>query len=130
MTTLTISDQSLAGAITHQCDVHFDNKKVTIKDIISSRVQQEVEQYNKRMEGHFYGLIQPSELEQRLNSSAKRTCKEIDAEKQIYVALDAFQKNGFFVFVDDVQVDGLQQVVDIQPATSVSFVKLTPLIGG
>ena len=56
--------------------------------------------------------------------------RAIDAERQVYIALDAFQKNGFFVLVDDLQAESLEQVVRLRSGTEVSFVKLTPLVGG
>jgi len=54
----------------------------------------------------------------------------IDAEKQTYVALDAFQKNGFFMLVNDYQVGDLHEEILVDEHTKVSFVRLTPLVGG
>lgn len=76
------------------------------------------------------GLIQPTAAEKILNGFKLKKRKLIDAEKQMYIALDAFQKNGFFVLVDDLQADTLEQRVDIRPTNTVSFIKLTPLVGG
>ena len=45
-------------------------------------------------------------------------------------ALDAFQRNGFFVLVDDRQVEGLDEEIEIRLNTTISFVKLVPLVGG
>ena len=55
---------------------------------------------------------------------------KVDEEKQIYVALEAFQKNGFFILIDDEQVETLEQKVLVNESTAVSFIKLTPLVGG
>jgi len=44
--------------------------------------------------------------------------------------LDAFQKNSFFVLVDDYQVADLQEEMLVSKDTKVSFVQLTPLVGG
>ena len=54
----------------------------------------------------------------------------MDAEKQIYIALDAFLKNGYFILIDNFQAHELDQQVDVKPSTQLSFVKLTPLVGG
>jgi len=44
--------------------------------------------------------------------------------------VDGFGKNGFFVIIDDKQAESLEQEFVIGPATSVTFVKLIPLVGG
>lgn len=54
----------------------------------------------------------------------------IDAEKQVYVALDAFTKNGYFLLIDTIQSESLEQEVFLKSTTSISFIKLTPLVGG
>ena len=59
----------------------------------------------------------------------KKTQK-IDPEKQLYVALQGFQKNGFFILVDDEQVETLEQKFLVDESTLVTFIKLTPLVGG
>ena len=56
--------------------------------------------------------------------------KKVDAEKQYLVALDAFQKNGFFILIDNIQSESLEQMVVINKNTNISFLKLTPLVGG
>ena len=49
---------------------------------------------------------------------------------QTYVAMEAFKNNGFFILIDDEQVDDLTQKFLVDESTTVSFVKLTPLVGG
>ena len=76
------------------------------------------------------GLIQPARAERVLNGYKMKKGDLIDAEKQTYVALDAFQKNGFFILVDDQQVENLKEEILINDDTKISFVRLTPLVGG
>ncbi len=45
-------------------------------------------------------------------------------------ALEAFDRNGFFVLVGDKQAGSLDQEFEVKVATEVSFVKLVPLVGG
>ena len=78
----------------------------------------------------FQGLAQPTELEQVLNGYRLRPQQLIDAEQQVYRALEAFQKNGFFVLVNDRQVESLDQEVWLGTGATASFLKLTPLVGG
>ena len=127
---ILISDELLSGTITNQFEIQIESDSITVEELISKRVMQEVEQYNKRLPEFFNGLIEPSDAEKTLNGFKLRKKQKIDAEKQMYVALNAFQKNGYFVLVDDSQVDDLNQIITLRGTSKISFVKLTPLIGG
>ena len=74
--------------------------------------------------------MKPSEAERTLNGFKLKPKQIIDVEKQIYVALDAFQKNGFFILVDNQQLEELNQIVNLNNQSIISFVELTPLVGG
>jgi hypothetical protein len=56
--------------------------------------------------------------------------RRIDPEKQFELAKRAFYTNGFLLLVDDRQVDELQEEIEIGPDTTVTFLKLVPLVGG
>jgi hypothetical protein len=53
-----------------------------------------------------------------------------DPEQAIEAALTAFQDGFYYVFINDAQVDRLDQAVDPGESTDVLFVRLTPLAGG
>jgi hypothetical protein len=127
---ISVADASFTGKVLHTIDLEFATEWVSIKDIITARVSQEVEEYNQKQGEFFRGLVIPSEAEQTLNGYKIKDKKRIDVEKQVYVALHAFQNNGFFVLIDDVQSEDLEQRVQLKPDTSINFVKLTPLVGG
>lgn len=127
---ITIKDETFAGKILHEFHVEFETEIITIRQIITERVTREVEEYNNRLPDYFNGLIQPSDAEKTLNGFKLKTKKLIDAEKQVYIALHAFQNNGFFVLVDDIQSESLDQQIELSQNTIVSFIKLTPLVGG
>jgi hypothetical protein len=128
--TVAVRDENFSGKVLQEISIGFDSDTVTIKDVIEARVKQEVENYNKKLPEYFNGLVEPNDAEKTINGYKLRGKKGIDAEKQVYVALDAFQKNAFFVLVDNQQSTSLDQEVHIKPNTSISFVKLTPLVGG
>lgn len=128
--TISVADASFTGKVLHTIDLEFATEWVSVKDIITARVSQEVEKYNQKQGEFFRGLVIPSEAEQTLNGYKIKDKKRIDAEKQVYVALHAFQNNGFFMLIDDVQSEDLEQRVQLKPDTSINFVKLTPLVGG
>jgi hypothetical protein len=128
--TITIKDETFAGKILQELNVEFETELVTIRDIIASRVIKEVEQYNNKMPVYFNGLIEPSDAEKTLNGYKLKSKALIDAEKQVYIALNAFQNNGFFVLVDNIQSENLDQEIPLQKDLKISFIKLTPLVGG
>ncbi|MEH0156694.1 hypothetical protein V6R21_21370 [Limibacter armeniacum] len=130
MKTITIKDETATGKVLHELTLQIAKEYVTVKDIIEARVKTEVEGHNSKPE-YYKRLVLPTEVEQRLNSDrSKRIFEPVDVEKQLYVALEAFQQNGFFVLVDDVQAEDLEQEVLVTDQTVISFIKLTPLVGG
>ncbi|MEO6454897.1 MAG: hypothetical protein ABIN97_12525 [Ginsengibacter sp.] len=114
----------------NEVEVSFQNELTTVQDIINTRVYAEVEAYNNKMPEYYRGLIQPGEAETTLNGFKLKQRKKIDAEQQLFTALDAFKRNGFFVLIDNIQAESLEQMVVINPNTTISFIKLTPLVGG
>lgn len=130
MVILSIKDESLSGRVLREVSVGFNSEDVTIQEIIEARVRQEVENYNNKQPEYYNGLIEPTDAEKTINGYKLHNRKPIDAEKQVYTALDAFQKNGFFVLVDNQQYTTLNQRILLTGSTHVSFIKLTPLVGG
>jgi hypothetical protein len=127
---LTITDRTAVGKIIGEMNISLKTNRVTVKEIIEARVVAEVKSYNAKLPEYFNGLVQPTDAEKTLNGYKMKKRKKVDPEKQVYVALDAFQKNGYFVLVDNFQADSLEQEIMITPQTQISFLKLTPLVGG
>ncbi len=130
MKNIIIKDESATGKILNEIMIAVENELTTVKEIIEARVFAEVEAYNKKLPEYFNGLVQPTNAERTLNGFKLNNRRAIDGEKQTYIALDAFVKNGYFVLVDNVQVETLEQEILVGDDTSVSFVQLTPLVGG
>lgn len=129
--TITLSIQDTLGPkVSNTVDVKFQTDIVTVKEIIQARVEQEVAVYNLTQPEYFKGLVQPSDAQKTLNGFKQLVRKPIDPEKQVYIALDAFTKNAYFVLIDDKQAESLEQTVKISSDSTVKFVKLTPLVGG
>ena len=128
--TLSVKDENASGKILQEVRIAFNSETVTIEDIIEARVRQEVGNYNKKLPEYYNGLVEPTDSEKTVNGYKLRSKKPIDEEKQVYVALDAFQKNGFFVLVDSQQYTSLDEAIQLQADTQISFIKLTPLVGG
>ena len=129
MLTITIHDETFTGNSLRHLEIDLP-PTTTVQDIIAARVAAEVHAYNERPADYFQGLVQPSDTEATLNGYRLRKYRNIDPEKQVYTALDAFQKNGYFVLIDNIQAESLTQEVFVTPRTRISFLKLTPLVGG
>jgi hypothetical protein len=108
----------------------FPSTLVTVADIIEKRVVAEVEAINKKGAKEFYGLIQPTDAEQTLNGFRVREFRPLDPAKQVAIAKDAFLSNGFFMLIDNVQPGSLEQNFVLHKDSQISFIKLTPLVGG
>jgi hypothetical protein len=128
--TITLRDAALDGKILSELPVSFSAERITVADLITTRVYAEVEKYNTTLPEYFRGLVQPKDAEKVLNGYKLKKGKMVDAEKQAYLALDSFQKNAFFILINDRQAADLQEEVLLTKDTTVSFVKLTPLVGG
>ena len=129
--TLTIRDETAAGRTTGETVVEFLTETVTVRELIRGRVYQEVDDYNRRRPEAYRGLVDPTDAERAINGSVRpKAGRDIDWHAQFDRACDAFDRNGFFVLVDDRQAESLDEVLTLRPGTAVSFVKLTPLVGG
>jgi hypothetical protein len=106
------------------------DEQITVRELIRTRVYREVHEYNLAQPDYFHGLIQPSDAERSLNGFKMRTRRRIDPERQFEMAIKAFYTNGFIVLLDDKQVDELEEEIEIKPDTTVTFLKVVPLVGG
>lgn len=128
--TLKIYDETLFGAKDDAVTLDFLTETITVRELIRERVYEEVRQYNATTPEYFRGLVQPTDAETTLNGHRLRERRRVDWEKQYQLALDAFERNGFFILVNDRQVESLDETITLTLTTQVSFVKLVPLVGG
>jgi hypothetical protein len=128
--TISIKDETAARAVTHSIPVSFSSELVAVKDIIRARVYADVEAYNNKLPEYFMGLVQPKAAELTLNGYKMKQRRKVDPEIQFQTAMDAFAKNGYFVLIDNIQAESPDQMIVVTPQTDISFVKLTPLVGG
>ena len=133
---LTIRDETASGSVTNELTLDVLSERITVRELIRGRVYQEVQDYNLRQRQStgttdFRGLVTPTDAERTLNGAARlRTPREIDWKQQFDRACDAFERNGFFLLIDDRQAESLEEEVTLRHDSKVSFVKLVPLVGG
>ena len=128
---LKIVDETATGEVTAETELVLASQCVTVREIIERRVRDEVARFNgRKAETLFRGLVQPTETEAELNGYRLREPRRLDVETQCAKALKAFRSNGFFMLVNDRQVEELDEEIIVQPDTRIAFVKLLPLVGG
>jgi hypothetical protein len=132
MAALTICDQTTSGSLTGQSVLEFLADRITVRELIRSRVYQEVQDYNhaKSDGALFNGLVQPTGAEQALNGVRLKKHREIDWKQQFEKACDAFTRNGIFILLEDRQLETLDEEIELKPGMQVNFVRLVPLVGG
>ena len=106
---LQVRDETPTGQSTHELTLDFLTERITVRELIRSRVYQEVKDHNlraaqARTEANVYhGLVRPVDAEQVLNGYKVRGNRQLDWQQQFEVALAAFARNGFLILVDDRQ---------------------------
>lgn len=131
MATLTVRDESVSGEVFDDFALHFATDTITVRQLIRERVHQEVLQRSTET-GHSrrQRLVNPEPLEAALNGEPVVERQTIDWRKQVDIACEAFERNGFFILLDERQAESLDEVLTIRHDSVVNFIKLTPLVGG
>jgi hypothetical protein len=132
---LIVRDETASGEVYHELPLEFPSERITVRELIRERVYQEVQDFNRQQDQQvFCGLVQPTDTERVLNGTRPeyrlRKHRVIEWKAQFEKALDAFQRNGFLVLIDERQAERLDQEFVIGHGTQVSFVRLTLLVGG
>lgn len=131
-TTLTIRDEEMSGKTIHEFSLEFLTEQITVRELIRSRVYQEVSEYNARRNSKevFQGLVQPPDAEKTPEGFLLRKGRTVDWKAQFDRAVEAFEANQILILVNDRQVESLDDVIEVGPQTEVSFLRLTMLVGG
>ena len=124
---LTIRDESATGNVTNELTLDVLAETISVRELIRSRVYQEVQDYNLRQrtgQPEFRGLVTPSDAERTLNGVKLRKPREIDWKDQFEKARDAFEHNGFFILIDDKQAEDLEEQFTITP-TKITITRIS-----
>lgn len=129
---VTIKDQSGAGKVAASITLDGVDSRCTVRDLIRTRVREEVARHNAKAVGTdvFRGLVMPDGAEPTTAGFRMSKPRRIDWERQAGQALEAFQRNGFFVLVADRQVTDPDEVLQLTPDTDIRFIRLVQLVGG
>ncbi len=128
--TLTIRDETLSGETLREWALEVTTETITVRELIRSRVYQEVQDYNLQRGSVFQGLVQPEEAEKTRDGWKLKQPRLLDWKRQFDRAVEAFEKNEILILVNDRQAESLEEEVVIGPQTQVTFLRLTLLVGG
>ena len=129
-TTVKIRDESTTGEALAEFMLELLTERVTVRELIRSRVFQEVKDYNAKPQERFQGLVRPTDAEATLNGYRMKSPRRLDSETQFQRALKHVEDGWVVVVVDGDQVDDLDRVVTLKPDATVTFLRLLPLVGG
>jgi hypothetical protein len=127
-TTLTIHDRALDGTALGELTLEFLTERITVRELIRSRVYQEVTEYNANRVTNWAGLVQLGPSQPK--SDAAGAPRRIKWEPQFERATRAFTTGTLLILVDDRQVAGLDEQIEVRVDTSIAFLRLVPLVGG
>lgn len=138
MPTLTIRDESATGESLHEWELTDLSDRITVRELIRSRVYQEVRDRQVRrantrdepLPTSPEGRVLAARAASGLVTSKAADPAKVDWRKQVEIACRAFEAGGLIVLIDDAQVTSLETEFDVGPSTDVAFLRLTPLIGG
>lgn len=128
--TLTIRDESLNGDPLREWELELAAEKISVRELIRSRVYQEVQDYNVKHGQVYHGLVQPEDAEKTLNGWKITKPRLLDWKKQFERAVEGFESNRILILINERQAESLDEEFTIASGTSVTFLRLTPLVGG
>ena len=118
----------------------MENKhRATLRELIALVVMEEVEAFEARQaERRFMRVLSKSQIEnaaQRGKVDAAQAPAEVtdvvvDREQALSNALTAFEDGLYYVFLDEVQIETLDQPIFLTAGSQVTFLRLVPLAGG
>lgn len=105
--------------------------QVSAREIVRARVRIEVDRHNStRQPKSHLGLIDTPEEERALNAPRCERARDLDAESQIEVALDAIRRGRVIILFNGEQVSDLDAPLMVTPVSEARFLRLVPLAGG
>jgi hypothetical protein len=128
--TLTIRDEAPGSASLREWSLSVLAERLTVRELIRSRVYQEVQDFNQQPTPEYCGLVQPTDAERTLNGCRLKQRRQLDWRQPFERAVEAFEANQVLVLINDRQAQSLDEEFSIEPGTEVTFLKLTLLVGG
>jgi hypothetical protein len=131
MSLLTVLEKTVGGADRDRFQIQLPDGPTIVSDLIRQCVDFQVAASRDRPPGAQRNTcFVPNDQERALNGDKATNHAHPDVHKQYERAFRAFQTNQIMLLVDGQQLDNLDDEIMIHPASSVTFLKLVPLVGG
>ena len=110
-------------------------KELTLRQLLGAVVREEVAAHRQRQRARQLDRVLTSAQiavgaeAGKVDPAGRPNSAEVEEDAAVATAVEAFEDGLFFVFVDGRQVDGVDALVHVVPASSLLFVRLTPLAG-
>lgn len=130
MTAVLMRDEEMTGKSLCEFSIDILTETITVRELLRSRVHQQIKDHNLRRLGAFKGIIERGETEAMLNDDRLSKHKDVNWKPYFDRAVEAYQRNQILILVGDRQTESLDDQVQIQSGTEVVFMRLTPLVGG
>lgn len=135
---IQIIDEYFGKSKTPVFEINFPTETITIRDLITRRVEDEVAQVNAQkfaqkkslQERMFLAGITNRAPETLLNADKPKQHKMIDPVTAVQTALKAFEAGRYFLLINDQQIEEIDKFIELTSETEAIFLQLTPLVGG
>ena len=135
---IQIIDEQFGKTKTPIFEIDFPTERITVRDLITRRVEEEVALVNAQnfkqkktlQERMFLAGITNRAPETLLNQDTPKRRKEIDPISAVKTALKAFKAGRYFLLINDQQIEDMDKTIELTPKTEAVFLRLTPLVGG
>lgn len=121
------------------------NEKLSVADLIAHTVEEQIRDLliNRKMDaGQAERILNrqyltDTEVQQQAEKGVIRkpaakdaSLPTIDTRSEIKKALRAFEQKTYLIVADGNQLESLDEIVELTPRSRVTFVRMTPLVGG
>ena len=107
-----------------------------LRGLLEGVIKHEVEGFNTHQQAQqtlrLLTEADLSTLEQtgKATSGLREFKQFVEVERALEVALQAFEDGLYFVFIDDAQIEKLEQTLELREDSQILFLRLTALVGG
>lgn len=110
-------------------------ESLTLRHVIEHVVREEVRRFMARQaERRFDRVLAPAEIDRqatrgKVDPAGRPVQDQVDPERAIGTALQAFEDGLYLVIIDEVERKGLDELVFLTPNSVLTFIRLTFLAG-
>ncbi|MEU4218769.1 hypothetical protein [Actinoplanes sp. NPDC026623] len=122
MAEVVVRDETMAGRLIDEWVLPDLPVRMSARELVRLRVREEAARFNAApaRPDSFRGLVRPADPAR----------PRLDWEAQADAACAGFAGNAFVMIAGDRQIEDLDEVIDLERAHAVAFIRLTPLVGG